>query len=67
MIYFCLSNEGDLYNLGDHGDFESADCCAQDMQLHPIWVINEHTARNWSEFLTEQLANTISTEHEATE
>jgi hypothetical protein len=61
MIYFCLSNEGDLYNLGDHGDWESADCCAQDMQLHPVWTINEDTARNWSEFIAQELATTTST------
>jgi hypothetical protein len=61
MIYFALNEDGLLYNLGDHGDYESADCTAQDMQLNAIWLIGENEARNMAEFITEQLANTIST------
>ena len=61
MIYFALNEDGLLYNLGDHGDYESADCTAQDMQLNAVWLIGENEARNMAEFITEQLANTIST------
>jgi hypothetical protein len=61
MIYFALNEDGLLFNLGDHGDYESADCTAQDMQLNAIWLIGENEARNMAEFITEQLANTIST------
>jgi hypothetical protein len=61
MIYFALNEDGLLYNLGDHGDFESADSTAQDMQLNAIWLIGEQEASNWAEFITEQLSSTIST------
>jgi hypothetical protein len=61
MIYFALNEDGLLYNLGDHGDYESADCTAQDMQLNAIWLIGEDDARNMAEFITEQLATTMST------
>jgi len=62
MIYFALNNDGLLYNLGDHGDFEAADCTAQDMQLDAVWLINEFDAQSMVDFITEQLATTTSTE-----
>jgi glucokinase len=65
MIYFALNNDGLLYNLGDHGDFESADCTAQDMQLDAVWLINEFDAQSMAEFITNQLSITTSTENEA--
>jgi hypothetical protein len=61
MIYFALANDSDLYCLGDHGDFESADCCAQDMQLNPIWIIGEDVAQSWANFINETLTTTEST------
>lgn len=61
MIYFALNNDGLLYNLGDHGDYESADCTAQDMQLDAIWLIGEDEARSMAEFITEALATTETT------
>ena len=62
MIYFALNNDGLLYNLGDHGDFESADSTAQDMQLDAIWIITEYEARSMADFLNEQLETTLSTQ-----
>ncbi len=62
MIYFALNNDGLLYNLGDHGDFEAADCTAQDMQLDAVWLINEFDAKSMVDFITQQLATTTSTE-----
>jgi hypothetical protein len=62
MIYFALNNDGLLYNLGDHGDFEAADCTAQDMQLDAVWLIAEYEARSMAEFITQQLATTTSTQ-----
>jgi hypothetical protein len=61
MIYFALNNDGLLYNLGDHGDYESADCTAQDMQLDAIWLIGEDEARSMADFINEQLQTTEST------
>jgi hypothetical protein len=62
MIYFALNNDGLLYNLGDHGDFESADCTANDMQLDAVWLINQYDAESMAEFITQQLTTTTSTE-----
>jgi hypothetical protein len=61
MIYFALNNDGLLYNLGDHGDYEAADYTAQDMNIDPIWIIAEAEARSMKDFLIEQLETTIST------
>jgi len=55
MIYFALNRDGLLYNLGDHGDWEGADCTAQDMQLDNIWLFNENEAKSWIEFISESL------------
>jgi hypothetical protein len=62
MIYFALNNDGLLYNLGDHGDYESADCCAQDMQIDAIWLIGENEARCMADFINETLTTTESTQ-----
>ena len=61
MIYFALNNDGLLYNLGDHGDFESADCTAQDMQIDPVWIFDSFDAQSMVEFITQQLETTITT------
>jgi hypothetical protein len=61
MIYFALKNDGLLYNLGDHGDYEAADCTAQDMQLDAIWLIGENEARNMAQFITQELETMEST------
>ena len=51
MIYFVLNTDGLLYNLGDHGDWESADETAHDMMLEPIWILDEYEAQNWADFI----------------
>jgi hypothetical protein len=62
MIYFALNADGLLYNLGDHGDYEAADCTAQDMQLDAVWLIGEDEARGMAQYITEELATTESTQ-----
>ena len=61
MIYFALSSNGLLHNLGDHGDFDSADCCAEDMQLNAFWLFDEFSAKSYTDFINQTLNTTEST------
>jgi hypothetical protein len=58
MIYFALNPDGLLYNLGDHGDWESAEETASDLRIDPIWTINEDEALNWAEFILTEIKQT---------
>ena len=55
MIYFALSPDGLLCNLGDHGDWEAADETARDLRIDSIWLLDEHEALNWASFIQEQI------------
>ena len=58
MIYFALNPDGLLYNLGDHGDWESAEETASNMRIDPIWTLNEDDALNWAEFILTEIKQT---------
>ena len=58
MIYFALNPDGLLYNLGDHGDWESAEETAGNMRIDPIWTLNENEALNWAEFILTEIEQT---------
>ena len=58
MIYFALNHDGLLYNLGDHGDWESAEETASNMKIDPIWTLNEDEALNWAEFILMEIKQT---------
>jgi len=58
MIYFALNNDGLIYNLGDHGDWEAADESSHDLMLEPIWLFDEFEAQNWASFIQEQIKET---------
>jgi hypothetical protein len=58
MIYFALNPDGLLYNLGDHGDWESAEETASNMRIDPIWTLNENEALNWAEFILTEIKQT---------
>ena len=58
MIYFALNPDGLLYNLGDHGDWESAEETAGNMRIDPIWTLNENEALNWAEFILTEIKQT---------
>jgi hypothetical protein len=57
MIYFALNNDGLLYDLGDHGDWESAENTASDMKLDQVWVFNEIYAKSWAKFIKDSIKN----------
>ena len=53
-MWFCLNSDGELYILGDHGDFEAAEDTAKSMGLDPIWTFGEASARQWRRVLTSE-------------
>ena len=53
-MWFCLNSDGELYILGDHGDFEAAEDTAKSMGLDPIWTFGEASARQWRSVLNNQ-------------
>lgn len=55
MNYFALCADGNLYDLGDHGDFECADNTASDLQINQIWVFDEKVAKSWATFINKRL------------
>ena len=55
MIYFTLNNDGLLYNLGNHEEWENAEEYTQDNNIDSIWLFNENEAKNWVEFIQESL------------
>ena len=57
MIYFALNTDGLLYDLGDHGDWESAENTASNMKLDQIWVFDEIVAKSWAEFIENSIKN----------
>jgi hypothetical protein len=49
--WYCLAADGNLYILGDHGDFEAADDAADEMGLEAVWLFDQTTADEWWETL----------------
>ena len=45
--WFALLNNGDLFPLGDHGDFEAADATARDLGCEAIWIADAKTVTQW--------------------
>jgi hypothetical protein len=58
MIYFALNHDGLAYNLGDHGDWESADDTAINMKLEPSYLFDENEARSFAEFILQEIEQT---------
>ena len=47
MIYFALNDEGNIFNLGDCGDYEAANSVVEDMDLNVVWIFDQEDAENW--------------------
>lgn len=47
MQYFALQSNGELFALGDHGDFEAADQTCLDQHLEVVWIADSETAQQW--------------------
>ena len=46
-MYYCLASDGEIYILGDHGDYEAAEATAESIGLSVVWMFGEDTARSW--------------------
>lgn len=49
--YFCIGADGNLWILGNHGDYEAAEDTAQSLGIDVIWLFGEATAAYWKEKL----------------
>ena len=54
--FFCLSADGHIYFLGNHGDWEAAEDTAQNLGYEPIWVFGENSAKDWHLTLNHHLS-----------
>jgi hypothetical protein len=45
--YYCLDADGNLYALGNHGDYDAAEDTAKDLGHDVIWLFGEATMRSW--------------------
>ena len=56
VLYFALNaNDGLLYNLGKHEDFNGASAMADLENLDAIWLVDVHEAKQWADFINDQL------------
>lgn len=56
--YYCLADDGELWILGEHRDFEAAETTAVIvMGLNPIWILDSRTADRWRATLTKEPQN----------
>ena len=47
--WFALVATGDLFPLGDHGDFETAEQSAKNLGLEVVWLADAETVTRWQE------------------
>lgn len=57
MKWFCLSNDGQLYLVGQFETFDEADDAATEQGHNVIWLINEQTAEQWRKTLTQEVTH----------
>jgi hypothetical protein len=53
-MYYCLCSHGELWILGDHGDYEAANDTAESMGLEVVWLFGEETAKQWRNTLNKE-------------
>ena len=53
--WFALLVTGDLFPLGDHGDFEAADATACNLGCEFVWLANAQTVAQWQEVIGQVL------------
>lgn len=45
--WFALADDGQIYALGDHGDFDAAEETAASIAINAIWIADRETAEQW--------------------
>ena len=45
--WFALADDGQIYALGDHGDFDAAEETAASIAINAIWIADKETAEQW--------------------
>ena len=45
--WFALSSSGNLWALGDCGDFDAAEEIANDQEIDAVWIADADTATQW--------------------
>jgi hypothetical protein len=54
--WFALSSSGNLWALGDCGDFDAAEEIANDLEIDAVWIADAETAMQWSQTIQNKLA-----------
>ena len=49
--WFALLVTGDLFPLGDHGDYEAADATARNLGCEFVWLADAETVTQWREVI----------------
>ena len=58
QTYFALDfHSGLLYNLGEMDTFDEAEQACSKLEIDAIWILDEQTAIEWRDYLTDQLDN----------
>jgi hypothetical protein len=53
--WFALGWDGNVYALGDCGDYEAADEVAKDTGIDAVWLACYETATQWRDAIAKQL------------
>lgn len=54
-FWYAVGTDGNLYCLGDCGDFDAADEIAKDtMPCGCVWILDRHFAEQWLETLNKE-------------
>lgn len=54
--WFALSSSGNLFSLGDCGDFDAAEEIANDQEIDVIWIVDADEATQWMKTIQSKLA-----------
>jgi len=49
--YYCLADDGRLYALGNHGDYEAAEDTAKSLGWNVVWLFGEDSRDDWADCL----------------